>query len=208
MTLTSNVAEPTFSRVSLAVHVTLVVPTGKRLPEGGMHTTGRSPSTRSYADEVNTTIAPSGSSVSTSMLAGTVTTGGVVSRILTSKSRSSCSDSYVATQLTTVRSIGNVEPDGGVQVTVATLPFHVALTSKVTTRPSGPVASSVIPFGIVHCQSGGSAAASGAMSPARRSVRISLRVITPIQRARGRATELPLPTLPRASNLPRSHLQP
>ena len=84
MTLTLNVAEPTFSRVSLAVHVTLVVPTGKRLPEGGMHTTGRSPSTRSFADEVNTTTAPSGSSVSTSMLLGP-STGGVVSRILTSK---------------------------------------------------------------------------------------------------------------------------
>ena len=47
------------------------------------------------------------------------------------------------------------EPDGGVQVTVAALPFHVALTSNDTTRPSGPVASSVIPFGIVQSQSEG-----------------------------------------------------
>ena len=91
MTFTLNVAEPTFSLVSLAVHVTPVVPTGKRLPEDGTHTTDRSPSTRSKADVVNATMAPFGSSVSTLRSAGTVTTGGVVSRILTSKSLSSCS---------------------------------------------------------------------------------------------------------------------
>jgi hypothetical protein len=79
--------------VSLAVHVTVVVPTGKTLPDAGAQTTGRSPSTRSKADAVNVTTAPPGSSVSTAISAGTVTTGGVVSRMVTAKSRVSCSAS-------------------------------------------------------------------------------------------------------------------
>jgi hypothetical protein len=185
MTVTLNVPEPTLSCVSLAVHVTPVVPTGKRLPEGGMHATGRSPSTRSSADAANVTTAPAGSSVSTLKSAGIVMTGGVVSRILTSKSRASCSAWNVATHWTIVRAIGNVEPDGGAQLTVALLPFQLALTSKVTTRPSGPVASSMTPFGIVHCHAGGSAAASGATRPATTRTRSSLRIIASAQRAPG-----------------------
>lgn len=186
MTVTSNAAEPSFARVSVAVHVTCVVPTGKRLPEGGLQTTGRSPSTTSYADAVKVTTAPFASMVSTLMSGGTVTTGGVVSRILTSKSRSSCSAWYVAPHPTVVRPSGNIEPDGGAQVTVASLPFQRALTAKVTTRPSGPVASSMMLFGIVQSHAGGSAAASGATRPAMTRTRSSLRIIGSAQRAPGR----------------------
>ena len=89
-----------------------------------------------------------------------------MSRIVTLKSRVSCSVWYVATQTTPVRPIGNVEPDGGAQTTVASLPIHLALTSNVTTRPLGPVASALTCVGIVQSQSGGSDAASGAAKPA------------------------------------------
>jgi hypothetical protein len=166
VTVTVNVAVPSFSRVSVAVHVTVVVPTGNTLPDGGVHVTGTTPSTMSNAVATKGTTAPPGFSVSTAMLAGTVTIGGVVSRIVTRKSRVSCSVWYVAWQTTVVCAMGNVEPEGGTQTTVASLPCHLAVTLNVTTRPSGPVASRLRLFGIVQFQSGGSDAACGTAKPA------------------------------------------
>jgi hypothetical protein len=45
VTLTENVVDDRFCRVSLAMQVTVVWPTGNVLPDGGVHVTGRLPST-------------------------------------------------------------------------------------------------------------------------------------------------------------------
>jgi hypothetical protein len=49
MTLSLNVAVPVLPLESPAEHATGVAPTRKRLPDGGLHVTGTSPSTLSAA---------------------------------------------------------------------------------------------------------------------------------------------------------------
>ena len=66
-------------RVSDAEQLTVVVPMGKVLPEGGTQITGRGPSTMSVADAVNVATAPEGPVASRVMFAGRVNVGGVVS---------------------------------------------------------------------------------------------------------------------------------
>jgi hypothetical protein len=48
--VTVKVADPVFPRVSVAEQVTVVLPSGKVLPEAGAHVGDRLPSTRSLAD--------------------------------------------------------------------------------------------------------------------------------------------------------------
>jgi hypothetical protein len=49
LTVTTNCARAVLRLVSVAVHVTFVRPTLKKLPEEGVQVTGRSPSTASAA---------------------------------------------------------------------------------------------------------------------------------------------------------------
>jgi hypothetical protein len=51
-TVTENVLFAALVRVSTALHVTVVGPSGKVDPLAGRHVTGRGPSTRSVADTV------------------------------------------------------------------------------------------------------------------------------------------------------------
>ena len=167
VTATSNPAVRTLSRVSVDVQLTCRVPIENFVPEAGTQLTGRLPSTRSVALTVKLTTAPDGSFVCTLMSPGTVITGGVVSRMVMSKSCSSVCEPNLAAHSTLVRLIGKVDPEAGEQVTVALLPFQRAVTLNVTTRPEGPVASSVMLLGIVQLHSS-PAAASGAAKPASR----------------------------------------
>jgi len=79
LTVTWNVAEPTFIAASVAVHVTVVEPIANVDPDDGAHTAGSDPSTASFAVAVKVTTAPVGPVASTFWLEGTVTTGGTVS---------------------------------------------------------------------------------------------------------------------------------
>src|SRR5262245_59519439 len=74
-TVTSNVWVVVLPLLSEAVAVTVVLPSPKVLPEGGLSVTGTSPSRSSTALAANVTTAPAGPVASTSMSPGTVRTG-------------------------------------------------------------------------------------------------------------------------------------
>jgi hypothetical protein len=78
-TVTAKNPVAVFPALSVAEQVTLVVPSGNAEPEAGVQVTGTEPSTRSEAEAENVTIAPLAPVALTVMLAGTVTTGGVLS---------------------------------------------------------------------------------------------------------------------------------
>jgi hypothetical protein len=60
---------------SAVEQATVVAPSGNTLPDEGAHTTGRVPSTRSMADAVNVTTAPSAVVAGVVFGAGTVSAG-------------------------------------------------------------------------------------------------------------------------------------
>ena len=70
---------PLLPEPSVAVQVTVVVPTGKVFPRAATHDGDRFPLTVSFALAVNVTYAPPGPVAGTLIDPGTVTTGGVVS---------------------------------------------------------------------------------------------------------------------------------
>ena len=86
-TLTVTVKDPVavFPAPSVADAWTVVLPTGKVLPEAGTSVTGTLPLTRSVAEAENVTTAPEGAVASTVKLPGRASTGGVVSRTVTVK---------------------------------------------------------------------------------------------------------------------------
>ncbi len=119
-TVTMNVAFALFPRESVAVHDTVVVPTGNVLPDDGEQVGSMAPSTMSDADAENVTGAPFGPVASVTMSPVTVTLGGVVSRTVTVNVLGALvlPESSVAVQLTVVVAIAKVLPDGGPHVTV------------------------------------------------------------------------------------------
>ena len=84
-TVTENEPEPVLPCASVAVQLTVVVPTGNVLPDGGEHETLGLGSTVSEAETENVTTAPDGPVAGTVMLPGTLTVGGVVSCTVTVK---------------------------------------------------------------------------------------------------------------------------
>ena len=149
-TVTVKESPSEFPESSVATHVTVVVPRGNVLPDGGAHATLTLVSTRSVADAENETAAPPGPVAGVVMLAGTVIDGGAVSCTVTPKDAEPvlpCAS--VALQLTVVVTLtGNVLPDEGEQF-VETEPstMSVAEAEKDTAAPPGPVASAVMPDG-------------------------------------------------------------
>src|SRR5437870_10599237 len=83
LTVTVKEAAPWLPFVSVAVHETVVAPSGKVDALAGVHVTGRGPSTTSLADAVKLNAAPVALVASTVAFAGTVTTGPVVSVTVT-----------------------------------------------------------------------------------------------------------------------------
>ena len=142
-TVTVKVIVRVLPRVSEAVHVTVVVPIGKKLPDAGTQVTGRTPSTRSTAvggGQVTNAPAPVPGTV---MLPKPVITGGVVSTTMTwNEAEPVLLWESVAVQVTVVSTSGNMLPDAGAQVGVM-LPSTMsnAVAVNVTTAPPGPVAS-------------------------------------------------------------------
>ena len=80
-TVTSNVADAALPDASVAVQVTVVVPTGNTEPDAGSHaTTGPGSTSSTAVGSTHVTTAPAASSASTEMPDGTPeSTGGVVS---------------------------------------------------------------------------------------------------------------------------------
>ncbi len=79
ITVTMKVAAATRPELSIAVHVTCVLPSGNGNAPDGTQITGRVPSTGSLAEALKTYMAPAGLVASKVALGGTVTVGGVVS---------------------------------------------------------------------------------------------------------------------------------
>jgi hypothetical protein len=118
-TVTVNEAAPVLPRASVAVQVTVVVPSGNVNPLAGVQVTSTTPSTVSVADAVQVNAAPDGLVASTVAFPGTVTTGGVVSLTVTvNEAVPVLPRTSVAVHVTVVAPSGNVTPLGGVQFTV------------------------------------------------------------------------------------------
>src|SRR5688500_16924712 len=78
-TVTLNADSAGLPAASSAEQTTFVVPSANRLPDAGRHETATAPLTVSVADVSNVTTRPPGEVASSTMFAGTVSTGAVVS---------------------------------------------------------------------------------------------------------------------------------
>ena len=113
------------------MQVTVVVPSGNVAPLAGVQLTATTPSTVSAADAVKLNGAPPGPVASIVALAGTVTTGRVVSlTVIVNDAVLRLPCASVAVHVTVVAPIGNVAPLAGVQVT-ATLPSKASTADAV-----------------------------------------------------------------------------
>jgi hypothetical protein len=79
VTVTFSVAVPRLPCVSVAEHVTVVVPIGNVLPDAGLQETGRSPSALSVANVLNSTTAPFSELAAAVTSPEVVMTGGAMS---------------------------------------------------------------------------------------------------------------------------------
>ena len=128
-----------------AVHVTVVVPTGKVEPEGGVQVTV-APFVAVGVGYVTTP--PVEVVAVTVILTGHAITGGCVAGVsVTVKLHVSDPAEFVAVQVTVVVPIGKVEPEAGVQVTVA--PLVAVGVGYVTTPPVEVVAVTIMLIGQV-----------------------------------------------------------
>lgn len=119
--------------VSVAVQVTVVVPTGRTVPEGGLQATV-TPGQLSVAVAANVATAPLGQVGSNVLFAGQVMVGGCASLTVTVNWQLALLfDASVAVQVTVVVPFGNVEPVGGTQSTVTPGQLSVAVAEKLTT---------------------------------------------------------------------------
>jgi hypothetical protein len=151
VTVTVNEAAPVLPRASVAVHVTVVEPSGNVAPLAGVQVAATAPSTTSLAVALYVTIAPVAPVASTVALAGTVTTGRVVSVTVTVNDPVPVLPRVsLAVQVTVVAPSGNVAPLAGVQLT-ATTPSSVSVADAlyVKAAPVGPVASALAFAGTV-----------------------------------------------------------
>lgn len=113
-----NFFELEFPAESVAVHVTVVVPTRKSEPDAGLQLTVGAGSTRSVAVAVYVTFTPPARDAFTVIPDGTLSDGGVVSCTSTSKLAVLVLPALsVAEQLTVVCPSRNVEPDAAEHAT-------------------------------------------------------------------------------------------
>lgn len=129
--MTVNEHEPTLLDASVAVHVTVVVPTGKLELEAGVHTTAPTPGQLSDADAENVTFAAHAPLAALAvMLPGHVTTGACVSLTVTVKLHCPVfAAASVTVHVTVVTPFGKTEPDAGTHETLA--PGQLSLPTGV-----------------------------------------------------------------------------
>jgi hypothetical protein len=128
-TVTVKEQEPVLEAASVAVQVTVVVPTSKVEPEAGLHTTEGVPQLSEAEGVANVTTAEHASAVAErARSAGQVTTGGVVSATETVKEQEAVfPPPSVAVQVTVVAPSGKVDPEAGTHETVAEPQSSVAV---------------------------------------------------------------------------------
>ena len=126
-----NIVDPWFPASSYAVHVTIVSPIGKNVPDSGVQT--GSPTTASLsvaAGLVYVTSAPFATNASTEMSWVAAKDGAIVSPVATVFTTVILNDvaptfpaASVAVQVTVVDPTGNNEPDAGVHVGPTVIPM-------------------------------------------------------------------------------------
>jgi len=136
---------------SVAVHVTVVVPSPNVLPELGEQLVGTLPSKLSVADAENVTTAPEPAVASAVMGEGTNTVGGTLSSdctVTVNEALPVLPCESVAVHVTVVVLTENVLPELG-EHAVPTLPstVSVAEAENVTTTPDGSLVATVIAAG-------------------------------------------------------------
>jgi hypothetical protein len=123
LTVTVNMQVEALPAASVAVQVTVVVPTGKNVPDGGEQTTV-TPGQLSVAVAVKVTMAPHWSgSLHCVTGAGQLIVGGSQSFTVTEKVHVRCGTSKhgsVRVHVTTVLPTGKNMPDGGTQTVLVT----------------------------------------------------------------------------------------
>jgi hypothetical protein len=142
-TTTLNDADPGLCAPSSVEHVTTVVPMAKVLPLAREQPTVNGEVTASVALALNVTTAPAEDVASATCVAGTETTGAVVSRTTTLKEADAglCAASSVE-HVTGVVPSSNVLPLAGEQATVnSAVAASVAFEVNVNTAPAADVAS-------------------------------------------------------------------
>jgi hypothetical protein len=137
---------------AVAVQLTVVMPSGKVLPEVREHTGVIVAPAASLAETVYVTFAPLVLVASTTLFAGSTSVGGDRGgKMVTAKPRlAGLPAASVAVHATGVVPTTKVLPDAGTQLT-STLPstISVALAANVTARPDGAVARLVMSAGTV-----------------------------------------------------------
>ena len=148
-TLILKLAEPVLPWASVTEQVTVVSPMANIEPEIGLQVGTRLPSTMSVALALKVTIAPAAPVASTTMSAGTVTIGAVVSlTVIVKLAMRSLPWASMAVQVTVVTPSGKMAPEAVEQTTVgAGSALSVAVAAKVTTAPAALVASTVMSAG-------------------------------------------------------------
>jgi hypothetical protein len=147
-TVTSNMQPLELLCASVAVHITVVVPMGKRSPLCGLHTIIGAASQTSDADTMNVTVAPDALVHSAVIGPGHMMIGSVRSVTVTVNVHSCWPQLSLPVQFTLVIPNGNTLPDGGVQV--------MPDPSKLTPWHVGNVGEeklTVAPFGLSHSTS-------------------------------------------------------
>src|SRR5579862_4126031 len=133
-----------FPAASVAEHETLVVPSGKRVPDAGRHETGSLPSTRSVAVAEKVTTEPLGPVGATDIGAGSCRFGGVVSCTTTANDEEATFPAASsAEQVTCVEPSANTVPVAGRQLTETgpSTASDAVGTVYETAAPPAPVAS-------------------------------------------------------------------
>jgi hypothetical protein len=141
VTVTVNEQLPSLPAASVALHVTVVVPTGNEEPDAGSHVTAPTPGQLSVAVAVYVALAAQSPLGATRfMFAGQVTTGSCSSTTVTVNVQlPGLPTASVVLQVTVVVPIGNEDPDGGVQVGEFTPgQLSVAVAVKVTSAAHSP----------------------------------------------------------------------
>jgi len=145
---TTTVAEavPVLPAASVAEQVMVVLPSGKVLPEAGAHVGVSEPDTASVAVAAYAIAAPLGPVASTGLMAGTVTTGAVVSWTTTvAMAEPTLPAVSVAVQVMAVLPSAKVLPEEGEQLGVSEPDtVSAAVAVKLTKAPLGPVASTTL----------------------------------------------------------------
>jgi len=134
--VTVNIQLPVLAAMSVAVQVTVVIPRGKVVPEGGVQTGVIAPSQLSKAVAVNVTATehiPAGEFIVIG--AGQVTTGASSSLTVTVNEQLLAFDeASVAEHITVVMPFGKVAPDAGVQTgVIAPSQLSTAVAVNITT---------------------------------------------------------------------------